>query len=165
MAKKQTPAQKRTVERVMHEFKHGDLGSRGGREVKEPKQAIAIALHEAGASEFDSAEENRRAFRKTKTKERRGGTGMDQAERPRRLAQDYRRRQRKDALGEGKERRRQRQVENRALCGGEEARHSGPLQDGQGGAGARASRLDLQAIAFRAGGWPAPFWRSPPASC
>ncbi len=39
--------QKRTVERVMHEFKHGELETHG-RKVRNPKQAIAIALHEAG---------------------------------------------------------------------------------------------------------------------
>jgi len=46
----QTPAQRRTVERVMHEFKHGELNTaRGRRKVKNPKQAVAIALSEAGA--------------------------------------------------------------------------------------------------------------------
>jgi hypothetical protein len=77
---KQSPAQQRTVERVMHEFKHGELESRGGRKVKNPKQAIAIALHEAGASKYESAAENRKALRKTKAKERKGETGMDEAE-------------------------------------------------------------------------------------
>jgi hypothetical protein len=77
---KQSATQKRTVERVMHEFKHGELESRGGRKVKNPKQAIAIALHEAGASKYESAEENRRALRKTKAKERKSETGMDEAE-------------------------------------------------------------------------------------
>ena len=46
---KQSKAQKETVERVMHEFKHGELKQAGGRKVKNPKQAIAIALREAGA--------------------------------------------------------------------------------------------------------------------
>ena len=43
MAKSETPAQKATVERVMHEFKKGELrtGSDGAK-VKNPKQAIAI---------------------------------------------------------------------------------------------------------------------------
>ncbi len=44
---KQTKSQKQTVDRVMHEFKHGELETHG-RKVKNPKQAIAIALHEAG---------------------------------------------------------------------------------------------------------------------
>ena len=48
---KQSPKQEETVERVMHAFKHGQLRTRGdGPKVKNPKQAIAIALHEAGAS-------------------------------------------------------------------------------------------------------------------
>lgn len=58
----------------MHEFKHGDLESSSGRKVKNPKQAIAIALNEAGASKYQSAEKNRENLRKTKTKEHSGGT-------------------------------------------------------------------------------------------
>ena len=50
MATHQSKAQKETVERVVHEFKHGELNTSGGRQVKNPKQAIAIGLHEAGAS-------------------------------------------------------------------------------------------------------------------
>jgi hypothetical protein len=50
MATHQSKAQKETVERVVHEFKHGELNTSGGRKVKNPKQAIAIGLHEAGAS-------------------------------------------------------------------------------------------------------------------
>lgn len=46
----QTPAQERKVHKVMHEFKEGDLKSSTGHKVKSPKQAIAIALSEAGAS-------------------------------------------------------------------------------------------------------------------
>jgi hypothetical protein len=68
---KQTKAQKDTVERVMHEFKEGELRIRGtGPKVKNPKQAIAIALHEAGASNQESPAANRKALRKTKAKER-----------------------------------------------------------------------------------------------
>ena len=50
MAIHQSKAQKETVERVMHEFKHGELKTSHGRRVKNPRQAIAIGLHEAGAS-------------------------------------------------------------------------------------------------------------------
>ena len=39
-----------TVERVMHEFKHGDLKSSSGDKVKSRKQAVAIALSESGQS-------------------------------------------------------------------------------------------------------------------
>lgn len=46
---RQSPAQKAKIGRVMHEFRHGDLEMHG-RRVGNPKQAIAIALHEAGAA-------------------------------------------------------------------------------------------------------------------
>ncbi len=38
------------VHKVMHEFKHGGLFSSSGQKVTNPKQAIAIALSEAGLS-------------------------------------------------------------------------------------------------------------------
>jgi len=44
---KQSRAQKDTMERVMHEYKHGELESGSGKKVKNPKQAIAIGLSEA----------------------------------------------------------------------------------------------------------------------
>src|SRR3712207_1027727 len=76
MARK-TPAQKETVERVMHEFKHGELKIRGnGPKVRNPKQAIAIALHEAGASNQESPKKNRENLKRTKAKERRGKTAQ-----------------------------------------------------------------------------------------
>src|SRR5260221_2708201 len=81
MPRHQTPAQRETVERVMHEFKHGELKTaRGARKVKNPKQAIAIALHEAGSSKFESPAENKRNLRRTKAKERRGETYRDEVE-------------------------------------------------------------------------------------
>jgi len=66
---KETKAQKETIERVMHEFKHGELEGSGGT-VHNPKQAIAIALSEAGASNRQSPEENRRHLAKTKRQEK-----------------------------------------------------------------------------------------------
>src|ERR1051325_640873 len=76
MPRHQTPAQRETVERVMHEFKHGELKTaRGTRKVKNPKQAIAIALHEAGASKYESPAENKRNLRRTKANERREAEG------------------------------------------------------------------------------------------
>jgi len=46
--KKPTMAQKK-VGKVMHEYKAGSLHSgKGGKVVKNPKQAVAIALSEAG---------------------------------------------------------------------------------------------------------------------
>ena len=76
MAAKQLGGQKETVARVMHEFKHGELRIRGdGPKVKNPKQAIAIALHEAGASRDESAAGNRENLARTKRRERQGKTG------------------------------------------------------------------------------------------
>lgn len=81
MPRHQTPAQRETVERVMHEFKHGELKTaRGTRKVKNPKQAVAIALSEAGASKYDTPAERARNLRRTKEKERRGETYRDEAE-------------------------------------------------------------------------------------
>lgn len=81
MARTQSKAQKETVARVMHEFKHGDLKIRGsGPTVKNPKQAIAIALHQAGATNTESARDNSRTLNRTKDKERRGRTAKAEAE-------------------------------------------------------------------------------------
>src|SRR5919199_5990057 len=80
---KQSRGQKKTVERVMHEFKHGELksGPRGrGGKVRSRRQAIAIALHEAGASKYESRKENERNLRRTKRKERRGETALAETE-------------------------------------------------------------------------------------
>ncbi len=60
---KTTPRQRKTTGRVMHEFAHGELKSgRGGKggKVKSRRQAIAIALKEAGASRYESRKENAR---------------------------------------------------------------------------------------------------------
>ena len=59
MATHQSKAQTETISRVMHEFKHGELQSSSGRKVRNPKQAIAIGLREAGASKYESQETNR----------------------------------------------------------------------------------------------------------
>ena len=80
---RQSPSQRKSVGRVMHEYKHGELksgsGGRGGK-VKNPRQAIAIALHEAGASKYESKEENRRSYRRTKQKEAHGETAQQESE-------------------------------------------------------------------------------------
>jgi hypothetical protein len=80
MAQRESKAQKKTVKRVMHEFKHGELPRGRGGKVKNRKQAIAIALHEAGASKYESPKKNRANLRKTKSKERRGETGQARSE-------------------------------------------------------------------------------------
>jgi hypothetical protein len=47
----ETIGQKRTIRKVLHEFKEGHLKSgRGQKSVRDPKQAIAIALSEARVS-------------------------------------------------------------------------------------------------------------------
>jgi len=67
----------------MHEFAHGELksgpGGKGGK-VKSRKQAIAIALSEAGASKYASAKKNKRNEARSKAKEARGATGQQERE-------------------------------------------------------------------------------------
>jgi hypothetical protein len=74
---KTTPRQRKTTGRVMHEFKHGELKSgRGGKggKVNSRKQAVAIALREAGASKYQTKSESRKSLAKSKGKESRGRT-------------------------------------------------------------------------------------------
>jgi hypothetical protein len=77
---KQSAGQKKTVERVMHEYKHGELKSGSGAKVKSRRQAVAISLKEAGASKYESPSENKRNLKHTKQKERRGKTAKQQKE-------------------------------------------------------------------------------------
>jgi hypothetical protein len=81
MATHQSKAQKETISRVMHEFKHGELESGSGRKVRNPKQAIAIGLREAGASRYESKENNRQNLKRTKARERDGATTKGRSER------------------------------------------------------------------------------------
>src|SRR5205085_327744 len=80
---KSSPRQRKTEGRVMHEFKHGELksgpGGKGGK-VKSRKQAIAIALHEAGASKYETKRTNKKNLAKSKRKEARGETAQQEAE-------------------------------------------------------------------------------------
>src|SRR5436853_515378 len=80
---KPNPRQRRIEGRVMHEFKHGELrsgpGGKGGK-VKNRRQAIAIALKEAGASKYESKKENKRNLHKTEHKESRGETYQQERE-------------------------------------------------------------------------------------
>jgi hypothetical protein len=103
---RQSKAQKETVERVMHEYKHGELGSSRGKKVKNPKQAIAIALHEAGASKYESPAENRENLRRSKARERQGATEKDKTERTasRRRTGDGRETSRAELYAEAKRR-------------------------------------------------------------
>jgi hypothetical protein len=80
---KTTPRQRKSIGRVMHEYEHGELkrgrGGKGGT-VKSRRQAIAIALEEAGASKYESARRNKRNLRRTERKEARGRTGQQERE-------------------------------------------------------------------------------------
>jgi hypothetical protein len=80
---KASPRQRRTEGRVMHEYKHGELrsgpGGKGGK-VKSRRQAIAIALSEAGASKYQGKSQNARRRRKTAAKEARGETYQQERE-------------------------------------------------------------------------------------
>lgn len=81
---RQTGEQKEIVRDVMRDFKRGDLKSSSGDKVKKRKQAIAIALSEAGASNQESPAENARNLRRTRergerpTGTRDGGPSRDQ---------------------------------------------------------------------------------------
>ena len=71
-----SPRQRKSIGRVMHEFKHGELTSGRGGKVKSRRQAVAIALNEAGASKYESKKENRKNLAKTKRKEARCDTAQ-----------------------------------------------------------------------------------------
>ena len=78
-----SPRQRRITGRVMHEFAHGELKSgRGGKggKVKSRRQAIAIALEEAGASKYESPRRNARNLRRTEHKEAAGRTAQQERE-------------------------------------------------------------------------------------
>ena len=96
MAAHQTKAQKNTVGRVMHEFKHKKLETSAGRKVKNAKQAIAIALREAGASKYESGKKNQENLRRTKAREGRAASGENTR------AQLYEEARRKDIPGRSK---------------------------------------------------------------
>lgn len=70
---KPSKKQDEIVERVMHEYKQGELETSAGRPVKNRRQAVAIALSEAGESNRVSPAENRRRQRKTESNERAAG--------------------------------------------------------------------------------------------
>ena len=73
MAKTSMP-QRKTMGRVMHEYAHSELKSgrsgKGGK-VKSRRQAIAIALKEAGTSKYESRGENKRNLARSKHPRRR----------------------------------------------------------------------------------------------
>src|SRR5882757_4920132 len=77
------PRQRKTTGRVMHEFKHGELNSgpdgKGGK-VRSRRQAIAIALKEAGTSKYESEAENKKNLARTERKEAHGETYQQEQE-------------------------------------------------------------------------------------
>jgi hypothetical protein len=77
---KETPAQRDVMERVMHEFKEGELATSTGKKVTDRDQAIAIGLQEAGASKTQSPKEKQSALRHTKRRERLGETARQRDE-------------------------------------------------------------------------------------
>ena len=78
---KESPAQREVMERVMHEYKEGELATSTGAKVRSRDQAIAIGLHEAGASNTQSPKEKKSALRHTKRRETRGETARQRDER------------------------------------------------------------------------------------
>jgi len=77
---KTTPRQRKTTGRVMHEYKHGELRSGRGGKVKSRRQAVAIALKEAGASKYEDPKANKRNLAKSERKEARGETYQQEKE-------------------------------------------------------------------------------------
>ena len=66
----------------MHEFKQGELRSgTSGQKVNNRKQAVAIALSEAGASNQRTPKENNEHLRHAKAKQRRGETAKAEGRR------------------------------------------------------------------------------------
>ncbi len=78
----QSSGQRGTVERVMHEFKEGELKQARGKapKVSNRKQAIAVALHESGSTNRESPAKNKANLARTKGKERRGETAEAETE-------------------------------------------------------------------------------------
>ena len=83
MAAKTSPSQRKTLGRVMHEYAHGELKSgrsgKGGT-VKSRRQAVAIALKEAGASKYESKSEKKRNLARSKRKQATGRTYQQERE-------------------------------------------------------------------------------------
>ncbi len=76
---RESRTQKDIVGRVMHEFKEGELESHGEK-VRDPKQAIAIGLSEAGATDRKPPSRNRRALSRTTSRQRKGKTAAGDRE-------------------------------------------------------------------------------------
>ena len=77
---KQSEGKRVTMERVMHEFKHGELETRAGDKVKSRKEAVAIGMSESGSSNQDDKKTNEHNYRGTKAKEGAGKTAQQEKE-------------------------------------------------------------------------------------
>jgi hypothetical protein len=99
---KQSKPQKETMERVMHEFKHGELTTAAGTKVKSQRQAVAIGLSESGSSNQQSPAENKKRLKETKAKERAGQTSKQADEGNPTKAELYAQAKRKNIEGRSK---------------------------------------------------------------
>jgi hypothetical protein len=70
---KRTKADHDRLRGIMKEVQQGELKRGPGGKVKDPKQAIAIALHDAGASDDESFARKRQRRRTSKAKQKRRG--------------------------------------------------------------------------------------------
>jgi hypothetical protein len=112
-------SQRKTMGRVMHEYKHGELKSgRSGKagKVKNPRQAVAIALKEAGASKYESKSENQRNLARSKRKEATGRTYQQETEGKSRVGARGRRSSSRAMGGKNAERPTQRTPKQRAAA-------------------------------------------------
>ena len=81
MAPRESEPQKETVERVMHEFKHGELRSgTSGQKVKSSPTGGRHRAERSGRVQPADPKENAEHLRHTKAKERRGETAKDEIE-------------------------------------------------------------------------------------
>ena len=101
---KETDAQKETIGRVMHEFKHGELETRAGEKVSSKRQAVAIALSEGGASKYNDKATNKKNLHKSKEKESRGETGQQEREGKAHVGAGNRGKTKTELLGQARER-------------------------------------------------------------
>ena len=101
MARKESPQQQEIVGRVMHEFKHGELRSGKAGKAKNPRQAIAIALSEAGVSNQQSPQQTSAAT-SPRGREGQGQTGRARAASGTTRAELYERAKREGVPGRSK---------------------------------------------------------------
>jgi hypothetical protein len=160
-----SPRQRRITGRVMHEFKHGELKrGRSGKagKVKSRRQAIAIALEEAGKSKYESGRRNRRNLRHRKQ----GSEGPDRTTGTRRQVARRRSGQARERTGYGwarcsqNDRKRPQSLAGAlpkkrwshptsTLCQSPEATHRGALKDEQASTG----KCTWSALSFSFSAW------------